>query len=109
MRNVELVSQIEEETVVSKEERSLYKEALQMKNRTRFSKNNINEYVAKLLEGRERISVKDIPVESKRDLIRIIYISIYAGNASNSYEIHRTGEKVERLGFTFPLFDIIKR
>lgn len=109
MRNTELVSRVEEELAVSVEERSLYKEALQMKNRTRFSKGNISEYVATLLEGKERISVKDIPVESKRDLIRIIYIRIYAGNLSSSYEIVRTGEKVERLGFTFPMFDIINK
>ena len=109
MRNTELVNRIGEETAVSVEERSLYKEALQMKNRIRFSKGNIHEYVTNLLEGKERISVQDIPVESKRDLIRIIYIRIYAGSLSHSYEIVRNGEKVERLGFTFPMFDIIKR
>ena len=109
MRNTELVSLIEEETAVSLEERSLYKEALQMKNRTRFSKSNINEYVTTLLAGKERISVCDIPVESRRDLIRIIYISIYAGNPSSQYEIHHTGEKIERLGCILPLFDVVKR
>ena len=109
MRNTDLVSLIEEETAVSLEERSLYKEALQMKNRTRFSKSNINEYVTILLAGKERISVCDIPVESRRDLIRIIYISIYAGNPSSQYEIHHTGEKIERLGCILPLFDVVKR
>lgn len=94
---------------MSKEERLLYKEALRMKNRTRFSRRNINEYVISLLAGKEKMSVEEIPIETKRDLIRIIYISIYAGNRANNYEIKRTNKRVKRLGYEFPLFEIIKR
>ena len=95
--------------VMSKEERLLYKEALMMKNRTRFSRKNINEYVCSLLDGREKISVEDIPIESKKDLIRIIYISIYSGNRSNNYVVKRTDKRVKRMGYEFPLFEIVKR
>lgn len=95
--------------IMSEEQRQLYKEALQMKNRTRFSRKNINEYVGKLLEGREHMSVEEIPIDSKRDLIRIIYISIYAGNRANNYEIKRTDKRVSKMGFEFPIFEIIKR
>ena len=94
---------------MSKEERLLYKEALRMKNRTRFSRKNINEYVVSLLDGREKLSVEEIPIASKRDLIRIIYISIYAGNRANNYEIERTNKRVTRMGYEFPLFEIRKR
>ena len=94
---------------MTEEERLLYKEALRMKNRTRFSRKNINEYVVSLMKDKEKMSVEEIPVESKRDLIRIIYISIYAGNRSNNYEVVRTGKRVKRMGFEFPVFDIIKR
>ena len=94
---------------MSKEERLLYKEALRMKNRTRFSRKNINEYVVSMLEGKEKMSVEEIPIETKRDLIRIIYISIYSGNRANNYEIKRTNKRVKRLGYEFPLFEIIKR
>lgn len=94
---------------MTEEERLLYKEALRMKNRTRFSRKNINEYVMNLLEGREKMSVEDIPVESRRDLIRIIYISIYAGNRANNYEITRTENRVKKLGFEFPMFEIRRR
>ena len=95
--------------VMSMEERQLYKEALRMKNRTRFSRKNINEYVVSLLEGKERMSVEEIPIESRRDLIRIIYISIYAGNRSNNYEIKRTNQRIKKMGYEFPVFEIIKR
>lgn len=94
---------------MSEEERLLYKEALRIKNRERFSRKNINEYVQVLLKDKEKISVEDIPIKSKRDLIRIIYISIYAGNRANNYEIKRTNKKVRKMGYTFPMFDIIKR
>lgn len=104
-----VVDDISGTVVMSKEERMLYKEALRMKNRTRFSRKNINEYVVSLLEGKEKISVEDIPVESRRDLIRIIYISIYSGSRSNNYEIKRTDKRVKRLDYEFPLFEIIKR
>ena len=104
-----IVDDISGTVAMSEDERLFYKEALRMKNRTRFSRKNINEYVVSLLEGKEKISVEEIPIESKRDLIRIIYISIYAGNRANNYEIKRTGKRVKRLGYEFPLFEIIKR
>lgn len=104
-----VVDSIDDSEVMSEEQRMLYKEALMMKNRTRFSRKNINEYVCKLLEGRERMSVEEIPIESKRDLIRVIYISIYAGNRSNNYSVERSDKRVNKMGYEFPLFEIIKR
>lgn len=103
------VDDISENAVMTEEERKLYKEALRMKNRTRFSRKNINEYVVSLLEGKEKLSVEEIPIHSKRDLIRVIYISIYAGNHANNYEIRRTDKRVKRIGYEFPLFEIIRR
>lgn len=66
---------------MSAEGRQLYKEALRMK--------NINAYVM--------------------DLLRIIYISIYAGNRSNNYTIRRTRERTQIAGFSLPYFGIIRK
>lgn len=104
-----IVDDMSEGHLMSDEQRLLYKEALKQKNRLRFSRKNINEYVGTLLEGRERLSVDEIAVESKRDLIRIIYISIYAGNRANNYEVKRTNKRIKKMGYEFPLFEIIKR
>ena len=104
-----VVDNLSEVQLMSDEQRLLYKEALKQKNRQRFSRKNINEYVSTLLEGRERMSVEEIAVESKRDLIRIIYISIYAGNRANNYELKRTDKRINKMGYEFPLFEIIKR
>lgn len=104
-----VVDKISEENQMSEEERQLYKEALRMKNRNRFSRKNINEYVTELLGERRQMPVNEIPVESRRDLIRIIYISIYAGNRANNYTVRRTGTRTEIDGFSLPYFDIIKK
>lgn len=93
---------------MSEEERLLYKEALQVRNRNRFSRKNINDYVSALLGERDTLPVTQVPVECRRDLIRIIYISIYAGNRSNNYSIRRSGKQVELKGYSLPYFDIIK-
>lgn len=103
------VDELSVENRMSAEERQLYKEALRMKNRNRFSRKNINAYVMRLLKDCSRMPVNEIPVESRRDLLRIIYISIYAGNRSNNYTIERTRERTEIAGFSLPYFEIIRK
>ena len=104
-----VVERMSGEVGMSEEERRLYKEALRMKNRSRFSRKNINEYVTGLLGERRQIPVTEVPVTERRDLIRIIYISIYAGNRSNNYTIKRSKERVQIGGFSLPYFDILKK
>ena len=103
------VDDLSTENRMSEEERQLYKEALRVKNRNRFSRKNINAYVMTLLKDCSRMPVNAVPVESRRDLLRIIYISIYAGNRSNNYTIQRTGERTEIAGFSLPYFEIIRK
>ena len=103
------VEKLTQENRMSEEERKLRKEALKMKNRSRFSRKNVNEYVVKLLEERERLPVTELPVESRRDLIRIIYISIYAGNRANNYVIKRSDKRVVISGCELPYFEIIRK
>lgn len=103
------ISKFSDDTGMSEEDRLLYKEALRMKNRSRFSRKNVNEYVVNLLNGRDAMPVTEVPVESRRDLIRIIYISIYAGNHSNNYTIKRSGKQVKMKGYSLPYFDIVKK
>ena len=95
--------------VMSDEERALYKEALKQKNRRRFTRKNINTYVSELLQDREKIPVTEIEINTKRDLIRVIYISVYAGNPANIYKVKRSEEKVAMGEYNLPYFEIIKR
>lgn len=109
VRKMDTISPFSEHAGMNEADRLLYKEALKRKNRSRFSRKNINEYVVALLGDREEIPVTEVTVKSDRDLIRIIYISIYAGNRSNNYEIRRSRRQVEMQGYSLPYFDIIKK
>ncbi len=109
VRKMDTISPFSEHAGMNEADRLLYKEALKRKNRSRFSRKNINEYVVALLGDSEEIPVTEVPVKSDRDLIRIIYISIYAGNRSNNYEIRRSRRQVEMQGYSLPYFDIIKK
>lgn len=109
IKKMEAISEFSDQERMSEADRLLYKEALRMKNRSRFSRKNINAYVVDILGGKDSMPVTDVPVESVRDLIRIIYISIYAGNRSNNYTIERSGKQVEMNGYSLPYFDILKK
>ena len=108
-KKMDAISGFSNQVQMSEADRLLYKEALRRKNRSRFSRKNINEYVINLLGDRDKMAVTEVPVESVRDLIRIIYISIYSGNRSNHYEISRSGKQVEMQGYSLPYFDIVKK
>lgn len=102
------VEEVEEGTIMTREERELYKEALKEKNRNRFSRKNIDEYVGNLLMEQSRIRASALPLETKRDMIRIIYISLYGNNKSNCYRVERSDKRIRHKGFDFPDFEIIK-
>lgn len=108
-KKMDTISGFSNQVQMSEADRLLYKEALKRKNRSRFSRKNINEYVINLLGDKDKMPVTEVPVESVRDLIRIIYISIYSGNRSNHYEICRSGKQVEMQGYSLPYFDIVKK
>ncbi|MCM1237509.1 MAG: DUF5716 family protein, partial [Ruminococcus flavefaciens] len=109
IKKMDTISGFSNQAQMSETDRLLYKEALKRKNRSRFSRRNINEYVVNLLGEKDKMPVTEVPVESVRDLIRIIYISIYSGNRSNNYEISRSGKQVEMQGYSLPYFDIVKK
>ena len=100
---------IDSAPVMTEEERTLYKEALRQKNRRRFTRKNVNAFVEELLKDKEKIPVTEIEINSKRDLIRLIYISIYAGNAANVYKVKRTSRNVQVGTYSLPYFEIIRR
>ena len=103
------IAMIKTAEVMSAEDRAFYKEALKQENRRRFTRKNINEYVTGLLEGKEKLPVTDIEIKSKRDVIRLIYISIYSGNKANNYKIKRTSKRVKIGEHEIPYFEIVKR
>ncbi len=104
----DVVNDISRDGIMSDKERQLYKEVLKEKNRTRFSRKNINQYVVEMLGERERMKASSLPLESRRDFIRMIYISIYGNNRANAYKVERSRNNICVKGYEFPDFDIIK-
>ena len=102
------ISSVNENEVMSAAERALYKEAMREKNRNRFTRQKIDAYVAEILQNQDSIRASSLELKSKRDLIRIIYISIYGNNKANCYRINRTTDRMRVGEYEFPDFEIVK-
>lgn len=104
-----LVDDIKDEFLLSQEEKERYVELWDEENKNRFSRKNINDYVGKLLKEQERIQASCLPLDSKRDLIRLIYIQLYGKNKSNCYETIEKDQRISINDYGFPDFDIVRR
>ena len=63
-----------------------------------------------LLQNKESLHVLDFPHNSKRDIIRLIYIEIYSKTSGSPYlVIFNEKRKVEVNGYRFPDFKVKKR
>jgi hypothetical protein len=71
---------------ISEEERALRKFTMQEQSRNRFSRKNINTYVDELLKDKKAILASTLPLESKRDLIKVIFISLYGRDKKSLYK-----------------------
>lgn len=91
---------------ISQEERELRKLALQEKNKNRFSRKNINDYIDELLKDKEAVLASTLPLESKRDLIRVIFISLYGRDKKSIYKTTQTNETIVVNDFRFSDFVI---
>lgn len=78
--------------------------------KTQYSRKNINEFVDRILAGKNRMNVKDIPIECEDDFVKIIYIAVYASNLLSVYRIQNVGEYIT-VGdkYEFRSFDIMRR
>ncbi len=103
------IDDLEDGFSVSDEERDQYLALWNEKNKNRFSRKNVNAYVEELLEGKSRITASSLPLNSKRDLIRVIFISLYGRNSVNCYKVEPKDTKITVNGFTFTDFEIIRR
>ena len=108
-RKITDVEDIYEPLDLTDEERELRKLVISEKNKNRFSKKNVEEYVTTLLSDKERISASELPVETRRDLIRIIFISLYGHSSKSGYVVIPKEDVVSSQGFKFRDFEIKRR
>jgi hypothetical protein len=103
------IEDLEDGFSLSDEERDQYLALWKEKNKNRFSRKNVNSYVETLLEDKVRVAASTLCLDSKHDLIRVIFISMYGRNAVNCYKVETKKSKITVNGFTFTDFDIIRR
>ncbi len=104
-KKMSLPQELESTLGISEEERELRKLALQEKNMNRFSRKNINRYIDEILKEKKAVIASTLPLASKRDLIRIIFISLYGRDKRSIYRITRTDEIIVVNKFRF--FDFV--
>lgn len=100
-KKVALPEELNVQLGMSEEERELRKLALQEKNRNRFSRKNINAYVDELLKNKRAILASTLPLGSKRDLIKIIFISLYGKDKKSIYKTTQMTEVISVNDFRF--------
>ncbi|MDE6783942.1 MAG: hypothetical protein K2J26_00990 [Ruminococcus sp.] len=94
---------------ISEEEILQRRIALKEKNEQRFSRKNINAFVRILLKDREEINASEIEVHTKRDMIRLIFISIYGRDKRSEYIVLPKENIICNNGFTFKNFTLKRR
>ncbi len=108
-RKITDVEDIFEPLNLTDEERELRRIAISEKNKNRFSKKNVEEYVTTLLFDKPCISASELPIETRRDLIRIIFISLYGHSTKSGYVVIPKEDVVSSQGFKFHDFEIKRR
>ena len=94
---------------MTEEERELRRIAISEKNKNRFSKKNVEQYVETLLSNTNMILASEIPIETKRDLIRVVFISLYGHSTKSEYIVKQKEEIISSHGFRFRDFEIRRR
>ena len=108
-RKFEIPNVLDEPFGLDEEERELRKIAMYQKNKRRFSKNNITQFVLTALSNNKSILASTLPLENKREFIRIIFISLYGRDEASKYYVEPMNEKINLNGFKFSDFRIIRR
>ena len=105
-RKITDVDDVFEPINVTEEERKMRRIAISEKNKNRFSQKNIEQYVDSMLSSRDMIMASEIPMETKRDLIRVIFISLYGHSSKTDYIVKPRDEIISLKGFRFQNFEI---
>ncbi len=108
-RKITDVDDVFEPINITEEERNMFRIAISEKNKNRFSKKNIERYVDSMLSDRNMIMASEIPMETKRDLIRVIFISLYGHSSETDYIVKPRDEIISLKGFRFQNFEIKRR
>ena len=94
---------------LSDEERTAIRMATYEKNKNRFSRKNVSEYVESLLHDKDVLMASELTINTKRDMIRVIFISLYGQSGRNPFVVIPKAETIEKQGFVYHDFEIRRR
>lgn len=94
---------------ISKEERERRKQIQHEKNVNRFTRKNINIYVDKLLENQNSVIASSLPIDTKRDFIRLIFINLYGKHPKSIYRTLKTDQEIVNGNYRYTDFLIERR
>jgi hypothetical protein len=108
-RKMEVPVVIDDSFGLSEEERQRLKREMWERNQKRFSRKNINTYVMATLGENKRVLASTLPLANKRDLIRMIFISLYGRVERSDYTVEPVEKIIQTNGFRFTDFLIVRR
>ena len=108
-REVSAPSKLEVGIDISEEEKKEIQNRFREKQRNKLSRKNINDYVTKLLEEKQSVVASSLPLETKRDFVRLILIYLYGKGPVAKYKTIDMDTKVVVNNFGFEDFLIERR
>ena len=108
-KRIDDVDEIFSAPLISDEELKKRRDNLKKRNENRFSRKNITAYVRLLLKEKPEVSASEIEIVSKRDMIRLIFISVYGRDKKSEFMILPKEQIISNKGFTFKDFTIKRR
>ena len=100
-KRVSLPEALDSTLGITAEQRELHRLALQEKSKNRFSRKNINNYIDGLLNENKAVLASTLPLTDKRDLIKIIFISLYGRDKKSIYKTTLIPEIIAVNNFQF--------
>ena len=94
---------------ISEEETVQRRKALKKKTEQRFSRKNITAYVMDLLKDRQSIQASELEIHTRRDMIRLIFISMYGKSKRSEFVVIPQETMIQKNGFTFKDFELKRR
>lgn len=108
-KRVSLPEELDSTMGITAEQRELHRLALQEKSKNRFSRKNINHYIEGLLKDNKAVLASSLPMADKRDLIKLIFISLYGRDKKSIYKTTLIPEIIAVDTFRFSDFLIERR
>ena len=108
-KRIDDVDEIFSAPLISDEELKKRRDNLKKRNENRFSRKNITAYVRLILKEKTEVSASEIEIVSKRDMIRLIFISVYGRDKKSEFMILPKEHIISNKGFTFKDFTIKRR